>query len=324
MKNIIKKGFFLATTLLLLISFLSCSKLPAKSGKIQVVTTIFPVYDWARQIIGDTNSIELNLLIKNGSDLHSYQPSVDDIISIHKSDVFIFTGGESDDWVRDAVESGGSEKTIYVNLMERLGSHLVVEETVEGMQKQSEDENDSEEPEYDEHVWLSLDNASFLCQFIAESFAAADPQNAPVYKENAGSYIAKISQLKSQYQNIFTQTRNNTIIVCDRFPFRYLADEFGLEYFAAFSGCSAETEASFETVAFLAKKLEELNKTSIFRLETSGNKLCETIIANAKASNCSIVSLDSMQSTTLKQAQEGKNYLDTMKYNLEKISESVK
>lgn len=320
----INKIPLLLASLFTLFSLTACSKSNSNSDKIQVVASIFPAYDWAKQIIGDTDRIELSLLVKNGSDLHSYQPSVDDIISISNSSVFIYNGGESDTWVNGVIKTGGSDKTIYVNLMERLGSHLVEEEEVEGMQNSEPEEIEESGPEYDEHVWLSLDNAAYLCQFIAESFAAADPENSTVYKQNADNYISKIAELKSQYQNIFSQTRNNTIIVCDRFPFRYLTDEFGLKYYAAFSGCSAETEASFETVAFLANRLKELNKTTVFRLESSSNRLCETVIASSKISDCSIVSLDSLQSTTLKQALDGKNYLDTMKYNLEKISESVK
>lgn len=320
------KIFTAAAAFLMLFSFSSCSKNKPASGKIQVVASIFPVYDWCRQIIGNTPDIELTLLVKNGTDLHSYQPSVSDIAKIKNADLFIYAGGESDSWVNETVSDDDSESEHHrINLMNLLKNYIVEEEIIEGMEASAEEgENNSDGPEYDEHVWLSVDNALYICQFVKDALINLDSDNAQSYTDNYLSYTSQLSDLKSEYANIFAQYKDKTIIICDRFPFRYLTDEFEIKYYAAFSGCTTDAEAGYKTIAFLADKLSSLNKNTVFRLENSTNRLCDTVIETAKAEDCKIVSLDSMQTTTLEQAQNGKNYLDTMRYNLNCIAEAVK
>jgi len=317
------KLFLIAASLFAAVSFNSCSKSQGNGEKIKVVATIFPVYDWCRQIIGDNPNVELTLLVKNGTDLHSYQPSVKDILTIKNADIFVYVGGESDSWFEDTVEDADlNELQITMNLMQRLKDHVVMEEIVEGME--TTEESESEEAEYDEHVWLSIDNAQYICQFILNAMCAKDEVNTAVYTANYNNYITELENLKDEYSNVFAQCRNKTIIICDRFPFRYLTDEFNIRYYAAFAGCSTDAEAGFKTISFLANKLNESENKNVFRLENSTNRLCETVISNSNCSDCKILSLDSMQTTTLDQAQNGKTYLETMRYNLQCIAEAVK
>ena len=325
----------LAALLLTFISF-SCSKFNTqKKDKISVVATIFPEYDWVRQIAANSKNIELTLLVKNGTDLHSYQPSAMDMIKISSSDLFIYVGGESDKWVSDALENTQNDNMLVVNLMSFLNSDVLEEELAPGMQSEKDsdeqesnkinsDTHDSIEIEYDEHVWLSLRNTQKICLKIASCLETLDPDNANLYAENLDSYTEQLETLAQKYENTFLNRKLKATIFCDRFPFRYLTEEFGLSYFAAFPGCSAETEASFETVAFLSSKLAELDLSCVFITESSDSKLAQTVIKNSKKSGVKILQLDSMQSTTLKQAEHGKTYINTMQKNLSILEEALK
>lgn len=300
----------------------SCHKKQDNAQKLNVVATIFPAYDWAQTIAKGSPSVNLTLLIKNGTDLHSYQPTAADIIKISTADLFIYVGGESDAWVDDALKNVQNPNMLIINLMNLLAEQVVQEEHVEGMQ---EDEvEDLGDIELDEHVWLSLNNAMIASCKIAECLEILDLENSTLYADNLISYIAQINELKSQYQTRLGSLPEKTLLVCDRFPFRYLADEFGLEYFAAFSGCSAETEASFQTVAFLTAKAKELGLKNVYVTESSDLKLAKTIIKNSGLKGTKIIKLDSMQSTTQKQSRSGKTYLGTMASNLAHIEQSLK
>lgn len=315
-----------------------------KSDKLKVVTTIFPEYDWAREIIGDTNSAELTLLIGNGVDLHSYQPSIQDIAKISTADIFIYVGGESDGWIKDALKNATNKNMKVINLMETLGDKVKAEEVKEGMQAEEEEEHehhhhdeaeehhhhhhdddeDEEEVEYDEHVWLSLRNAKILSAEIASALCEKDAANAAAYKANLASYTARLDSLDSKYAAAVKAGSKNTILFGDRFPFRYLVDDYGLDYFAAFVGCSAETEASFETVIFLSKKVDELGLNSVLKIESGDGKIARTIIQNTKKKNAKVLTLDSIQSTTTKQAKAGTTYLKIMEDNLTVLAEALK
>lgn len=314
--NVMKKRIISALFFAAVLQFFSgCNKEQkniSDSGKITVISTIFPAFDWVREITGETSFIKNELLIKNGVDLHSFQPSAADIVKIASADILIYVGGESDSWIEDILKTSASAKLKTINLMECLEGNIFEEEIVEGMEAEEED---CEEPEYDEHVWLSLSNAKTAGWKITELLCQLDGKNSTAYENNMKSYEEKLKSLYSEYQRAVSNSKN-TIIFADRFPFRYLAEDFNLKYYAAFAGCSAETEASFETVAFLANKLSELNLPVVFTIETSDKKLAETVINNSKNKAAKIEVMDSMQNTTFKQAEEGKTYLNTMEKNL--------
>ena len=313
-------------------TFFSCREKSAsaqspKSGKITVLASVFPAYDWAKNLAAGSENVSVELLLKDGVDLHSYQPSAKDIVKISTADIFIYVGGESDAWVSDALKNATNEKQIAINLMEVLKGFVKQEEVVEGMQsehdnevlegeREEESDEDEDEIEYDEHVWLSLNNAIASSNEIARALMEKDESNAQIYMANLVSYVQALSSLKEAYANEFG---GKTIIVCDRFPFRYLTDEFGLNYYAAFVGCSAETEASFETIAFLAKKCEELNASAVFVTESADKKIARTVISSANRGEIPIITLDSMQSVTQKQANKGADYLEIMRNNLEAL-----
>ena len=303
--------------------FAKAKKADKKTDKLKVVTTIFPEYDWTREILGDNaNNVELTLLLGNGVDLHSYQPSIQDIAKISTADIFIYVGGESDGWVKDALKNAKNKNMKVINLLETLGDKVKAEEVKEGMQAEEEDEE--EEDEYDEHAWLSLRNAKILSAEIAAALCEKDAANAAAYKANLASYTARLDDLDAKYAAAVKAGSKKTILFGDRFPFRYLVDDYGLDYFAAFVGCSAETEASFETVIFLAQKVDELGLNTVLKIESGDGKIARTIVQNTKKKSAKVLTLDSIQSTTAKQAASGVTYLKLMEENLKVLEEALK
>lgn len=297
------------------------------SNTIQIVTTIFPEYDWVQNILGDNPAnAEVTLLLDNGVDLHSYQPTAEDILKISTCDLFLYVGGESDEYVEDALQEAANKDMVVINLLDVLGDKAKEEELVEGMEMEVEEEDDSEEdePEFDEHVWLSLRNASLFCDSISEALASIDAENADIYKTNTESYKEKLQALDEEYQNTVSKASVKTLLFGDRFPFRYLVDDYDLDYYAAFTGCSAETEASFQTIAFLAQKVDELSLESVMTIEGSDQKIAETIIQNTVSKNQKILSLNSMQSATSNDSQNGTSYLSVMESNLDVLKEALK
>lgn len=467
------------------------------SKKINIVATIFPPYDWVRQILGENaDNAELTMLLDNGVDLHSYQPTVQDIAAISACDVFIYVGGESDSWVENALATASNPNRVVINLLETLGDRVKEEEIVEGMEHEHEQEeidpetikdrplsdwagdwttieqalkngdlnheittqaeangvtfdtqkeaqakkwksdyeslqitesritfgnasaayrytgyqlvetehgsavwygfeaetaadeipqfvafsdhgtggeaaeaeegaahfhirygnesfqaltamedwaptyfaasatgaeiaeamgghSHSEEQETDEHVWLSLKNAQVICTHIAKALGKADPQNAEIYKTNAAAYDEKLAALDKQYQEAVNSGKTKTLLFGDRFPFRYLVDDYQLNYFAAFSGCSAETEASFETIVFLANEVDTLNLKNIMVIETSNQSIANTIAQNTANKNQNILVLNSMQSVTAAEISGATTYLSIMESNLEVLKQAL-
>ena len=472
------------------------------SNKLSVVTTIFPEYDWVREILGGkAESTDLTMLLDNGVDLHSYQPTADDIVKISDCDLFIYVGGESDGWAESVLKNAANRKMKVINLLEMLGESVKTEEIVEGMQEDGHDhghshdeqltENDIEDrtlsdfagawkslhpfllngdldkfcehraeededssttkdtywekykaswqcdaekisingdtitftyadgktvsaeytyagyqpkrndegkirsvryqfettsadaPKYvqfndhghepgeaehfhiyfgndgfdalmsgktnpffvkdalsvedildelmghdhgeekDEHVWLSLKNAKTLVGAIADALQELDPDNKDTYAANASTYIEKLSALDGAYQSAVDGAASKTVLFGDRFPFRYLVDDYGLSYYAAFAGCSAESEASFETVSFLAKKVDELKLPCVLTIEGKNHKLAETIVQSTAGKNQKVLTMDSMQSMTSKDAANGATYLSVMEQNLSVLKEAL-
>ena len=347
MKNIskiIKSAFGVAAVLFMLVEINSSlfaktkkADKKSKSSKVSIVTTIFPEYDWVRQLLGDkSENTELTLLLGNGVDLHSYQPSIQDVAKISTADIFIFVGGESDGWVKDALKNAKNKEMIVLNLMEILGDKVKEEEIVEGMECEEEEDHDhdhedaeehhhhhnDEEAEYDEHVWLSLKNAKVICEVITEALCQKDSKNAATYQNNLSEYIAQLDELDWVYSSVINNASKDTLIFGDRFPFRYLVDDYNLNYYAAFVGCSAETEASFKTVIFLANKMDEFDSNYIFKIESGDDKLAKTIIQNSGKKNAQVLILNSMQSVTSKQAEDT-SYIKIMSENLQTLQKGL-
>ena len=371
-----------------LLKNLFCAGLMAVSGlafaaKKSIVCVTYPEYDWVMNILGNKASkFKVSLLQNNGSDLHSYQPSVKDIAKIATCDMLVYVGGESDEWVEKALANATNKNMTVVNLVESLGDKVKEEEVVEGMEHHHDhdahghdhddhdhdahghddhdhdhdahghddhddhdhddhdhdahghdhDDHDHDahehehdhEHEKDEHVWLSLKFAAELTNVLSEKIQKLDSANASLYKANTAAYVKELSDLDALYEKTVASSSKKTLLFGDRFPFRYLADDYKLTYFAAFTGCSAESEASFETVVFLAKKIDDLGLNSILTIEKSDKKIARTIISNTKNKNQQVLEMDSLQSVTEKDIKSGRNYLSAMKNNLEVLKSALK
>ena len=325
------------------------------SNKISIVCTTFPQYDWVKNILGEeAEHFNVTLLLDNGVDMHSYQPAVKDIATAGSSNLFIYVGGESDTWVEDALKEAKNKDLKAINLMETLGNSVKEEEVVEGMQeereslghsheksskeKQEQTQKEShensqeingqkeaadEEPEYDEHIWLSIRNAEIMVKNIEKAIEQLDSDNAKVYQNNAENYIKKLDTLDKQYANTIQNAKYKAILFGDRFPFRYMADDYDLKYYAAFAGCSAETMAGFETVTFLAKKADELRLPVILTIENSDGRIAEAVKSNTTKKNQKILAMNSLQSVTKEQLADGITYLQVMQENLSVLSEAL-
>lgn len=334
-----KKIFSLILTGILLIGSLTgCGTTASTDTKetqnktsLHIVTTTFPEYDWVRAVLGEqADDAEITFLLDNGVDMHSYQPSAEDIMNISTCDVFLYTGGESDAWAADAVKNATNKNLQAINLMEVLGENAKEEEVVEGMQAERGHDHDhgsaeehDEALEYDEHVWLSLKNAQIFVTAIADSLSKVDAAHADVYAANAAAYTSKLAQLDAAYQSAVDSAPIKTVLFADRFPFRYLVDDYGLSYYAAFSGCSADTQASFSTIIFLTNKVNELGLHSILTIENSDDKIANTIIQNTQSRDQQIRVLNSMQTVTAKDIASGTTYLSVMKDNLRVLSAAL-
>lgn len=293
--------------------------------RFSIVCTTFPQYDWVKNLIqGNEDAFELTLIMDNGSDLHNYQPTTEDMIRIGSCDILIYVGGNSDAWVADALKEKTNQNMQVIGLMDMLGDKVREEESVEGMEAEShEGHEDEDEVELDEHVWLSLNNAAVMVDAIAESLGQLDSEHADLYAINAQNYNAELGQLDEDYRETVDNASRHTLLFGDRFPFRYLVDDYGLDYYAAFQGCSAETEASFETIAFLAGKLDELDIPVVLVIENSDQSVAHAIINNTKNKDQKILKLNSLQSVTAADVQEGVSYLSIMKDNLDVLKEAL-
>ena len=322
MKNRFLKYIALAISSVLAPLCISCN---GSNNKTRIITTIFPEYDWVMNVLGDKkDNFDVSMLLDSGVDLHSYSPTPRDIVNISNCDMFVYVGGESDAWVDDVLKQAKNKNMAVINLMEVLGDKAKEEEIIEGMQGEEEEEEGEEEgPEYDEHVWLSLNNSQLFVQSICDSLSSLDKDNASYYKTNADTYINNLKALDAQYKDVVSKANKDTLLFADRFPFRYLVDDYSLKYYAAFIGCSAESEASFETIAFLANKVDELGLTCIMKIESSDGGIAKTVKYATKDKNQTILTMDSIQSATTKEYANGRNYLSIMQNNLGVLTQAL-
>lgn len=282
-------------------------------NRITAVTTVFPVYDWTRNVAGD--SCNVIYLDESGTDMHSFEPTASDILTLASADVFIHVGGVSDEWVESAVSSANNPDLITLSLMSVTG--VLEEETVEGMQVH---EHEHDAAEYDEHIWLSLRKAQIAVDTICDALSQADSENSASYKANAENYNKKLGELDKKYTDCVNNAKRRTLLFADRFPFRYFTEDYSLEYFAAFPGCSAESEASFETLTSLIEKTRSYALPCILTIENSTADIADTVSSETGAK---ILSLNSCQSVTQEDIDSGLTYLSAMESNLQIISEAL-
>lgn len=326
MKKFNKILLVMALTCLMVAVFGACSKSKEteskkEDGKVKVMATIFPEYDFVRQIGKD--HVDVSMLLSPGAESHSFEPTPKDIKNIEKADLFLYVGGDSDEWVGNILDSLKKDKLKIMTIMDCV--QLVEEETVEGMtpEKEEAEEKESEEeegPEYDEHVWTSPRNAKLIAQKICDQLCEIDPKNSEDYKANAKAYLAELDQLDQQFKTVVEQGKRKEIIVADRFPFRYFVEAYGLKYYAAFPGCSTDTEANASTVAFLTKKVKEDKIPVVFHIELSNEKMCQSIAENTGAKSKLLNAVHNISADDFK---NGVTYMDLMKNNVEALKEAL-
>ena len=310
----------IASAALLAAVFAGCGTKQADSGKLKIIATIYPEYEWVKNIVGDADGVEVSLLLDKGVDLHSFEPTAKDIVDISSCDVFIYNGGESDEWVNDVLKEAQNKSITAVDLLDELGEAAKEEKLVEGMQTEpNENESGEEGTEYDEHIWLSLKNSEALTKRLCDKLCEKDSGNKAVYEKNAGEYTSKLSALDKQYEQTVKEAKNDTLIFADRFPFRYLTDDYNINYYAAFSGCSAESEASFQTLVFLADKLNELDLNKLMIIDGSDKKIADAVIDTSKRKDVKTLTLNSMQSAI----GDDDTYIGIMESNLKVLKEAL-
>lgn len=292
-------------------------------GRLTIVVTVFPVYDWVRNLLGDrAGEVELVLLEDSGADMHNFQPTIEDIYKISTCDLFVYIGGESDNWVTDTLRAAENKNMVAVGLLAELGTAAREEEEPDGPGSEHDHEHE-EVTEYDEHVWLSVKNAKLLCPVLAEKLAQVDAEHAETYRANCAAYAKQLDELDAAFEQAVSEAPGRTVLFADRYPFLYLIKDYGLTAYAAFSGCSAETEASFDMISFLVGKLDGLGLKHILVLEGSSYRIANTIISESAAKDAEILEMDSMQSVTPKQISAGTNYLAIMQKNLEVLKQAL-
>ncbi len=317
----------LLSLLFVALSLASCGA-AADNGRVDIVCTVFPIYDWVDNLIGDTpDDVSLRLLVNRGTDPHSYTPTPTDIAAIHAADILIYVGGESDAWIDDVLKETKNKDIKVIKLMDALGSRALGAEDACTDSECHEHEHDHghehEEGAYDEHIWLSLKNAKLLCEALSRELCASLPEHADKITANGEAYGEKISALDTRFAEEISNAKGNFLLFADRFPFRYLTEDYSLEYHAAFSGCSADSEASFETVVRLSDKLRESGVGALMILESSAEDLARTVISNSGREGVRIIRIDSMQSITARDIERGASYLSIMEKNLAALSAAL-
>jgi len=301
-------------TVFSLLALCSCGDTVAETDGLNIVCTTFPQYDYLKNIIG--NEENLTLLVDNGGDLHSYEPTAQDIIRISSAELFVYVGGNSDKWVESALKSANNPDLKTIALTDIVDTYK--EEYVAGMEH--EHEHGNEHAADDEHVWLSLRNAATITQALCDAVCEIDKTNEQTYRTNANEYIAQLNALDIEYTAVISSAKRNTLVFADRFPFRYLIEDYALEYYAAFAGCSSESEASFQTMAFLIDQTKELGIPVVLTIDGSDGSIAKTVCEETGAKSAE---LDSCQSVSSADIKNGTSYIDIMKNNLEVLREAL-
>ena len=309
------KSLFISIILLVLpaVSFTGCTTMGKADNKTTVVCTVFPLYDWTKEITKDCEDIEVILLEDDGTDMHSYQPTVKDLVDIEDCDVFIYIGGESEEWAKEYSEKHPSESRLDICLMDEINEDILLESS-EGIISAEEEEEEA----YDEHIWLSL-KRSIKCVNVMGNALKNKTSYADKITESLSSYEEKLNELDKEYAEYFS-SNPRTLIIADRFPFRYLAEDYGFDYLAAFPGCSSESSISFVPVVELSEGLKNSDENVVFITESGDTELADTVIEQSGKDAKTIV-LDSLQCVSLKKIEEGASYYSLMKSNLDALKQ---
>ena len=293
-----------------------------KAGGVEILCTVFPIYDWARNVIGESDGVTLSLLVENGTDMHSFQPSFMDVAKIKQCDVLVLVGGESDKWVAEAAD----DDTVIIRLSELEGITLYEVSSQSGAHDHGEGHEHKAghvEHTFDEHLWLSIANAKVASSAICDVICSLDGESKDVYKNNLEMFSDKLSSLDKRFREL-TDGADATLIFADRFPFVYLFEDYGLEYYAAFESCTTDTNADFETVVRLAEAADGQSGRWVLVTESSDKALAESVIRASKREDLEIRALDSMQSLTGEDVKGGVTYVGIMESNLEVLEEILK
>ena len=312
-----KRIFIIMLSVLLIFSSCKKNEEIEDDGRLKITALNFPSFDAARAIVGE--DADLFMLMPSGSEVHTFEPTAEDVIRIIDSDIFIYTGGESDEWI-NGILSSLTEKTHLFSLMDNA-DHLLGEDEV-GIIAESDHDHDHESGHktYDEHVWTSIENYISIIESLKDLIVSLDAENAASYEERASSYIEKLNALESEYSETVENAKRKTLIFADRFPFLYLAEEFGLSYFAAFPGCSDQTEASAKTVARLIDKVKEEGIPVVLHLELSNTMLSNVV---ADESGAAVMELNSAQNISRHDFNSGLTYLEILENNLNVLKEAL-
>lgn len=286
----------------------------AQNTGIRIVTSAYPAYDFARQVTGSTENLQM--LTRPGIDPHEYEPTPQNIIDIQNCDVFIYNGGESDVWVEELLKNVDNDHMRIIRMMDCV--NLLEEETVEGMDVVDESHVHTDE-EYDEHIWLSPVNVMHIAESIRDTLIETDPANKDAYTENASEFVTALEELDAQFRDIVANAKRTTIVFADRFPARYFTEEYDLTYYAAFPGCSSQTEPSAATVAFLIDKVQEEGIPCVFTVPYSQSSLPQTV---SEATGASVLSFNSFHNVGTKEYGQV-TYLDIMKENAEALKHAL-
>ncbi len=318
MQSVGKKiGGILAIALILSVSVFAVVKLSRDKKMTNVVSSSFVGYDFARAVTGDKT--EISMLLKPGAEMHDYEPTPEDIINIKNADLFIYVGGESDKWVEDLLKDNEIPEEKTLRLMDLV--EVKEEELSEGMEEHESEEDHEEEVEYDEHIWTSPINAIKLVNGIKDKLSKIHPENENVYMENADDYTARLTDIDQKIRDVVASSNKRELIFGDRFPFRYFVDEYGLDYYAAFPGCSEQTEASSKTITFLINKAKSDNIKTILKIELTSDKLAKNI---ADETGAKVMTMNAVHNISSEDFDNGVTYVDIMEKNIEVLKEALK
>jgi zinc transport system substrate-binding protein len=314
-----KKVFKIMVVLVMVFSIVGltgCNK-NDKNDKLTIITTSFPGYDFARAITKDNNNVEVKMLLKPGAEMHDFEPTPQDIKDIKNSDIFIYVGGDSDEWIEDVLDNIDTDKTKIVKLMDLVDT--VPEDVIEGMEEHEEGEEE-EEVEYDEHVWTSPINAITITNKLKDEVVKIDNDNKELYEKNASNYVNELTDIDNEIKDIVKNGKRKEIVFGDRFPLRYFVDSYGLSYYAAFPGCSEQTEASAKTISFLINKVKEDKIPVVFHIELSKGKIANAI---AKETGIKVLEFKTAHNISQKDFDAGVTYVDIMKDNIKVLKEAL-
>lgn len=294
------------------------------SVSLNVVCTTFPIYDWVKNIVKDDENVEASFLLNAGQSLHGYEPSAEDIVKIKESDVLIYIGGESDLWMDSIIKENNLSTTKVIKLLDILGADAYEKTGLNNNIDSPNIDSKDEEPEYDEHVWLSVRNAELFCTALCDELSKLNESKKDVYTLNKDNYIEQLESINKDFEEFLDGSNKSMLVFGSKFPFSYFVKDYDIKYYAAFNGCSAEAEASFDLIKSLSSIVEENEIRYIIDLEGVNDGIPETIINSTKNKDQEVLTVNSMGSVTIKMVEDGLSYIDIMQKNFNTFKEALK